>query len=143
MAKNKKRVDKKRDDKKRDEDSDANSDDDAPQKKRGQPSDFAGQRLAFLTSKIPEYVAASKKKGTKFAKTEGLRAFWPKVFDEYWARFPWDLPLTVEPDEATLPTPDANAAPPETTTDDALDEDTPDSDPKSKVIKDTKAVRAR
>ncbi|KAJ7206094.1 hypothetical protein GGX14DRAFT_568555 [Mycena pura] len=130
MAKNK------RVDKKRDEDSDANSDDDTPQKKRGQPSDFAGQRLAFLTSKIAEYVVASKKKGTKLAKTEGLRAFWPKLFDEYWARFPWDLPLTVEPDGATL---DANAAPPETTADDALHEDTPESDPKSKVMKDTKA----
>ncbi|KAJ7788951.1 hypothetical protein B0H14DRAFT_3503581 [Mycena olivaceomarginata] len=132
MAKNKKRVDKKRD-----KDSNAKSDDNALQKKHGQPSDFAGQRLAFLTSKNSEYVAASKK-GTKSAKMEGLHAFWPKVFDEYWARFPWDLPLTVEPDEVTLPTPDANAAPLETTTDNALDENTPDSDPKSKVMKDTK-----
>ncbi|KAJ7355974.1 hypothetical protein DFH08DRAFT_803898 [Mycena albidolilacea] len=125
MAKNKKRVDK----------GDTNSDNDAQpqQKKRGSSSDFAGQRLVFLTSKIPEYVGASKKKGTKLAKTEGLRVFWPKVFQAYWDKFPWDLPLTEEPDAATLPAPDANTAPPEENT---VDEDTPESDHKSKVMKD-------
>jgi hypothetical protein len=117
-------------------------DDDAQpqQKKRGSPSDFAGQHLAFLTSKIPKYVAASKKKGTKLVKTEGLRVFWPKVFQAYWDKFPWDLPLMEEPDAATLPAPDANTAPPE---ENAVDEDTPESDDKSKVMKDTKDVRAR
>ncbi|KAF8177189.1 hypothetical protein K438DRAFT_1770283 [Mycena galopus ATCC 62051] len=93
MAKSKTKQRKKGDDSKRAEEPNS---DDAPSKKRGQPSDFKGARLKFLTERIPDYVAASKKKGTSAAKTEGLVAFWPKLFEEYWTRFPWRLPLKDE-----------------------------------------------
>ncbi|KAF8143621.1 hypothetical protein K438DRAFT_1993683 [Mycena galopus ATCC 62051] len=38
-----------------------------------------------------------KKKSTSAAKTEGLVVFWLKLFEEYWTRFPWRLPLKDEP----------------------------------------------
>ncbi|KAF8184375.1 hypothetical protein K438DRAFT_1766448 [Mycena galopus ATCC 62051] len=69
-------------------------------KKRGQASDFKGARLEFLTSKIPEYLAAGKRRG-KEVKTDGFPVFWPQLFAEYWRRFPWDLPLDKEPDPGT------------------------------------------
>jgi hypothetical protein len=82
---------------------DDSSDDDAPQKKRGQPSDFKGARLEFLTSQIPQYIEASKKKSGKEAKTEGLAPFWTNLFKEYWKLFPWDLPLDQDPVPTALP----------------------------------------
>ncbi|KAF8166733.1 hypothetical protein K438DRAFT_1774900 [Mycena galopus ATCC 62051] len=73
------------------------------QKKRGQESDFKGQHLKFLTEKIPDYIAASKPRGKKEAKTEGLPVFWAGFFAEYWTRFPWDLPLDKEPNPNVNP----------------------------------------
>jgi hypothetical protein len=87
---------------------DDNNNGDAPAKKRGQPTDFKGLRLQFLTENIPAYITASKKKGTKENKEEGLPSFWPNLFAEYWKHFPWDLPFEVDPD------PDASPPPPET-----------------------------
>ncbi|KAJ7801208.1 hypothetical protein B0H14DRAFT_3489898 [Mycena olivaceomarginata] len=75
-------------------------------KKRGQPSVFKGARFDFLTSKIPLYIDASKKKSGKEAKTEGLAPFWADLFKEYWERFPWDLPLDQDPVPDPAPLPD-------------------------------------
>ncbi|KAJ7810827.1 hypothetical protein B0H14DRAFT_3480227 [Mycena olivaceomarginata] len=66
-------------------------------KKRGSASDFQGSRHEFLTLKIPEYIAAGKKKG-KEAKTEGLEVFWAELFNEYFRLYLWDLPLDQEPE---------------------------------------------
>ncbi|KAJ7312230.1 hypothetical protein DFH08DRAFT_822266 [Mycena albidolilacea] len=82
------------------------SDDNAPQKKCGQPSIFKGARFDFLTSKIPEYIDTSKKKSGKEAKTEGLAPFWADLFEEYWEHFPWDLPLDQDPIPDAVPLPD-------------------------------------
>jgi hypothetical protein len=88
----------------------SNVDPDAPPKKRGQPSNFAGTRLEFLKSKLPEYIAASKLKGTPQARTEGLTVFWPKLFQKYCEKYPWDLPLNQEPDPNALPPPPPQTA---------------------------------
>ncbi|KAJ7814808.1 hypothetical protein B0H14DRAFT_2603855 [Mycena olivaceomarginata] len=80
------------------DDSDNDSNHTQEPKKRGQPSNFTGQRLAFLTENIPAYIAASKKKSGKEAKTEGLAPFWAQLFAVYWTRFPWDLPFDQDPD---------------------------------------------
>ncbi|KAK6977456.1 hypothetical protein R3P38DRAFT_2810287 [Favolaschia claudopus] len=63
-------------------------DDDAP-KKRGNPGDFHGSRAVFLRGKVDEYCKASKDKTT--------RKFFPKLFSEYWALYPWEIPHTQEP----------------------------------------------
>ncbi|KAJ7721061.1 hypothetical protein DFH07DRAFT_784217 [Mycena maculata] len=73
-------------------------DPDAPPKKRGSPSDIQGQHLAFLTERIPDYMAASKK-GRKKNDRE-LTKFWRTLFFDYWRKFPWQLKLTEEPPEA-------------------------------------------
>ncbi|KAJ7802747.1 hypothetical protein B0H14DRAFT_2614043 [Mycena olivaceomarginata] len=90
---------------------DDSSDDDTPQKKRGQPSDFKEPRLDFLTSKIPVYIEASKKKYGKEAKTEGLAPFWTNLFKEYWKLFPWDLPLDQDPVPNAPPPPPPDLEP--------------------------------
>jgi hypothetical protein len=116
--------------------------DDVPPKKRGQPTDFKGQRLDFLTSRIPDYVEAVKKKGTSEGKTKGLSTFWASFFDDYWKRFPWELPFDVDPD------PNAPPLPPPQTAEEAfaslgmnLTEE--ESARKTKIQTDTKAVRQR
>ncbi|KAJ7807693.1 hypothetical protein B0H14DRAFT_2609484 [Mycena olivaceomarginata] len=91
------------------EDHSDSDNDDAQPKKRGQVSDFTGQHLAFLTENIPAYIAASKKKSGKEAKTEGLAPFWADLFAVYWTRFPWNLPFDQDPDPNAVPPP-----PPET-----------------------------
>jgi hypothetical protein len=78
-------------------DSDVDDDDDVPRKKRGQPTDFKGEHLEFLTGQIPDYIAAAKIKG-KEAKTSGLPRFWAELFNKYWLHFPWDLPFDQDPD---------------------------------------------
>ncbi|KAJ7740503.1 hypothetical protein B0H14DRAFT_3515533 [Mycena olivaceomarginata] len=115
---------------------------DAPRKKHGSPSDFAGQRLQFLTAKIPEYIAASKKKKGSLAKTEGLKPFWATLFNAYWKRFPWDLPLDQDP-APEVPSlnedADTTAAPNQDTEEQDTEEvDSEESDWKEKVMKDIK-----
>jgi hypothetical protein len=112
---------------------------DAPRKKHGQPSNFTGARLAFLTEHIPEYLAASKKKG-KDAKTEGLAAFWPGFFANYWTCFPWDLPFNQDPH------PDAPPPAPLDTAEDVfaalgLNLTPEEEEQKSKIQTETKGVR--
>ncbi|KAJ7833719.1 hypothetical protein B0H14DRAFT_3462539 [Mycena olivaceomarginata] len=76
-------------------------------KNAGSLATSKGPRLDFLTSKIPEYIEASKKKYGKEAKTEGLAPFWTNLFKEYWKLFPWDLPLDQDPvPNAPPPPPD-------------------------------------
>ncbi|KAK7027869.1 hypothetical protein R3P38DRAFT_3521484 [Favolaschia claudopus] len=58
-------------------------------KKRGNPGDIHGSCAAFLHEKVDGYCDASKNKTT--------RKFFPKLWKEYWARFPWDLPFEQEP----------------------------------------------
>jgi hypothetical protein len=89
----------------REDDSDNDSDHTHEPKKRGQPSNFTGQRLAFLTENIPAYIAASKKKSGKEAKTEGLAPFWAQLFTVYWTCFPWDLLFDQDPDPDAVPPP--------------------------------------
>lgn len=116
------------------------SDDDAPKRKRGQASNFKGARFEFLTSKIPEYIAASQKKSGKEAKTEGLAAFWPQLFAEYWALFPWNLPLDQDPNPSAAPAPEPQ------TVEEAEEALNPtilspeESERKSKIQKDIKGV---
>ncbi|KAF8142772.1 hypothetical protein K438DRAFT_1994619 [Mycena galopus ATCC 62051] len=62
-----------------------------PKRKGGQASDFQGKRLEFLLRVHPEHLEASTKSKT--------REIWPKIFKDYWALFPWRLPLKQDPDE--------------------------------------------
>ncbi|KAF8212567.1 hypothetical protein K438DRAFT_1751012 [Mycena galopus ATCC 62051] len=114
----------------------------APRKKRGQESHFKGARLQFMTEQVPAYIAASKKKGTKEFKTEGLTAFWSEFFDEYWKKFPWRLSLKEELDPNTL------VAPPPQTAADAfealgLNLSKEESDMKSEIQSDEAAVKQK
>jgi hypothetical protein len=60
-------------------------------KKPGKPSLFQGKRGELLLNTFyPKYADASKRGKT--------RQIWPKIFVEYWAAFPWRLPLTKDPD---------------------------------------------
>jgi hypothetical protein len=87
-------------------------------------------------------------KGTKLAKTEGLKPFWARLFDAYWKKFPCDLPLDQEPAQE-VPSLDKNAQATAATMmtkmeeQDTEEQDTEESDRKEKVMKDTKDVRAR
>ncbi|KAK7052698.1 hypothetical protein R3P38DRAFT_3173012 [Favolaschia claudopus] len=62
--------------------------DDAPQK-RGNPGDFRGARREWLQSRVADYCKASDDRTT--------RTFWKKLLAEYWAEFPWDLPMNEDP----------------------------------------------
>ncbi|KAF8142329.1 hypothetical protein K438DRAFT_1995094 [Mycena galopus ATCC 62051] len=75
---NKNNRSKKKDTSKGNDSKGAEEPDDMQPKKRGQASDFKGEHLKFLTTNIPMYIAASKKKGSTTSKTEGLTAFWPE-----------------------------------------------------------------
>ncbi|KAJ7444963.1 hypothetical protein B0H11DRAFT_1930748 [Mycena galericulata] len=66
----------------------------APSKKRGNPGDFRGARETFLNSQLPEYGRLSRDGKT--------RLFWPELFKQYWAQFPWHLPLTEDPAEGAV-----------------------------------------
>ncbi|KAF8214544.1 hypothetical protein K438DRAFT_1749648 [Mycena galopus ATCC 62051] len=76
--------------------------DDAQPKKRGQESAFKGAQLAYMTENVEAYIEAGKHKGRE-AKTDSLGSFWATFFDEYWKRFPWDLPLDKDPDPNAPP----------------------------------------
>ncbi|KAF7375728.1 hypothetical protein MSAN_00462300 [Mycena sanguinolenta] len=60
-------------------------------KKPGKPSDIQGKRAEFLLAFYPTYADASKR-----SKTRGI---WDDFFADYWAAFPWRLPLSQDPDE--------------------------------------------
>jgi hypothetical protein len=110
-----------------------------PPKKRGQPSDFKGARLEFLTEHIPEYIDYSTNKRDKDGKKIGTREFYDTFFPRYWRKFPWRLGLEEEPsDEPEQPPQNAEEA------FKALDlELTPEEEAKkSKVQIETKKVRA-
>ncbi|KAJ7511760.1 hypothetical protein B0H11DRAFT_2214638 [Mycena galericulata] len=66
----------------------------APRKKPGNRGDFHGARETFLNSQMPEYA--------RYSRDGKTRQFWPGLFKEYWAKFPWRIPLTVDPDEDTV-----------------------------------------
>ncbi|KAJ7512299.1 hypothetical protein B0H11DRAFT_2214103 [Mycena galericulata] len=67
----------------------SSKDDDTPPKKRGQPSEFQGSRLAFMTARLDDYM--------KYSKDHNTRSFWPPFFHAYWREFPWRVPLNEEP----------------------------------------------
>ncbi|KAJ6631626.1 hypothetical protein B0H10DRAFT_2207248 [Mycena sp. CBHHK59/15] len=50
----------------------------APRKKRGNPSDFKGKRMEFMTSQLDAYITASK------AKKKKTSEFWRTFFARYW-----------------------------------------------------------
>ena len=60
----------------------------AEPQKHGVKGYFTGLRLKFLTSHCDEYAALRGK---------SHQAFWFKVFNEYWVRYPWRLPDHEEP----------------------------------------------
>jgi hypothetical protein len=62
----------------------------AGSKPKGPASSFQGERAKFLQAFYPTYADASKK-----GKTRGI---WATFFVEYWAKFPWRLPLKQDPD---------------------------------------------
>jgi hypothetical protein len=59
-------------------------------KKTGKPTDFQGAQLEFLEAFMLTYIEASQNSMT--------RAIWDKFFLQYWAVFPWRLPLGQDPD---------------------------------------------
>ncbi|KAF8157580.1 hypothetical protein K438DRAFT_1777216 [Mycena galopus ATCC 62051] len=94
----------------------------------GAPSDFKGQHLTFLTEKIPDYIAAAKRRGTKEAKTEGLVVFWAMLFADYWSRFPVPSVIVTAEDVFTAL---------------GLNLTDEEQDHKTKIQKDTKAAASR
>jgi hypothetical protein len=112
-----------------------------PPKKRGQPSDFKGSRLQFLTENVPKYIEASKKlngTGKTGKKKNGTCEFYDKFFFEYWRKFPWRIPIEQEPPpEPEEPPKDAEDA------FKALDLDLTEEEAakKSRVQRETKEVR--
>ncbi|KAJ7204808.1 hypothetical protein GGX14DRAFT_398144 [Mycena pura] len=83
---------------------DLESDADEGPLKRGQPSDFKGQRLKFLQDNIPAYIEASKyNKSPESKKSKGTRAWFPIFFAQYWEKFPWRLPFDEDPPPAGPP----------------------------------------
>ena len=62
---------------------------DGAPKKRGNPGDIHGEREKFLLDLVDEYCRHSDERST--------RDWWKTVWDTYWLKFPWDLPLSVEP----------------------------------------------
>lgn len=62
---------------------------------RGNKGNFRGSRLTFLEARIQKYILAVN---------SGLhKHFWNDLFADYWATFPWNLPLNVEPTEGMTP----------------------------------------
>jgi hypothetical protein len=64
----------------------------SPAKKRGNKGNFVGSRLEYLDTFWEAYCAA---KGSN-DKTHKFSKFWPVVFEGYWERFDWRVPLTEE-----------------------------------------------
>jgi hypothetical protein len=52
------------------------------------PFRFQGERRQFLESRVPEFVKDP---------LSNRRDFWRQIFVEYWATFPWRLPIDVDP----------------------------------------------
>lgn len=61
-------------------------------KKRGNKGDFHGLRLEYLNSRLPIY----HDNGNKASFSD----FWAETFTGYWRRFPWTVPLTIDPPQA-------------------------------------------
>jgi hypothetical protein len=59
-----------------------------PAKKRGNQGDFHGKRLEFLQSKLETYREHAQKKTT--------RTWWPELWREWAAEFPWTIPNNQE-----------------------------------------------
>ena len=66
-----------------------------PPKKRGNKGDFHGLRLEYLNSRLASYHSNGNK--TSF------HDFWTETFNGYWRRFPWIIPLTVDPIDSEVP----------------------------------------
>ncbi|KAK7039754.1 hypothetical protein R3P38DRAFT_2769899 [Favolaschia claudopus] len=66
-------------------------DDNGDPKKRGNPGDFHGARRAWLFSRLDEYCKQSAEKTT--------RTWWADLWRDYWATFPWEIPINQEPPE--------------------------------------------
>jgi hypothetical protein len=94
---------------------------DEPQKKRGNRGDFHGKRLEFLESKVELFCEHSEKKTT--------RTWWDKLWGEWWAEFPWDVPLNQDPLPGAKAKPDKELTPEE-------------KDQKAKILTDTENVSA-
>jgi hypothetical protein len=62
---------------------------DEPPKKRGNQGDFHGKRYEFLESQLETFRQRTEAKTT--------RDWWPLLWAEYWALFPWCLRITEEP----------------------------------------------
>jgi hypothetical protein len=63
-------------------------------KKPGKPSAFQGERAKFLQEYYPIYADTSKH--------GKVRNIWDAVFLKYWGLFPWQLPLTQDPNPDDL-----------------------------------------
>ncbi|KAJ7030893.1 hypothetical protein C8F04DRAFT_1263384 [Mycena alexandri] len=73
-----------------------------PPKKRGNCSDIVGRRAEHLLAEVDGYCAASTAGAT--------RTWYPEFFQRYWSAFPWNIPLTEDPTEATLAATPADAS---------------------------------
>ncbi|KAJ7617932.1 hypothetical protein FB45DRAFT_872379 [Roridomyces roridus] len=67
-----------------------------PRKKPGNECHFKGERRAFLESHLPTYLARSKNTDGS-AKFAGASPMFPQLMTDWWNRWPWRLPLDVEP----------------------------------------------
>ncbi|KAL7279945.1 hypothetical protein ACG7TL_006356 [Trametes sanguinea] len=68
--------------------------------KRGNRGLFHGARDTFLAEHLPNFV---KLKG---AARKAQNEFWRTLFQEYWDKWPWYVPLDKEPGDAEWPQPD-------------------------------------
>lgn len=67
---------------------------DGPRKTPGPKTKFSPSRVAFLTSHLNAYFACSVRKR--------YQGFWHDVLPQYWRKFPWHIPLNVEPTDDNL-----------------------------------------
>lgn len=60
-------------------------------------SDFVGQRLDFVTSKLPGFLEKRAATGGQKPRRGSGYSPWDDIMPPYWAKFGWRLPFTQEP----------------------------------------------
>lgn len=66
----------------------------AAPKTRGPKTKFSPSRMAFLTGHLPAYFACAVRKRYK--------NFWNDILPQYWRKFPWYIPVNVEPSDDNI-----------------------------------------
>ncbi|KAI9070211.1 hypothetical protein FKP32DRAFT_1558348 [Trametes sanguinea] len=68
--------------------------------KAGNPGVFHSSRDAFFAEHLPAFIAL------KGASRKSQDAFWRKIFEEYWIKWPWYVPIDKHTEEEVWPQPD-------------------------------------